>query len=155
MKPANKPCLPAAVKLLAVRDYSEAELRARLVRQGHPAEAIEAAVGELRRRGYLDDEKLGRHLLARYLAGGQHGRRGIGQRLERKGLEPAVVETLLAEQADEEEEYERAAALAAARFPVAKAGDFARIGRYLAARGFADEIVLLVLSRRYDYEDNS
>ncbi len=153
MKSKNKPCLPAAVKLLAARDYSEAELRARLARQGHPEAAVDAAVGELRRRGYLDDEKLGRHLLARYLADGQHGRLGIGQRLEKRGLTSSLVAALLTEQGVAGE-YERAAAAAATRFPVGTAVDPAKLGRFLAARGFVDEVVLSVLCRCYGYEDN-
>lgn len=138
---------------MAARDYSEAELRTKLVRQGHPEPAIDAAIGQLRRRGYLSDEKLGRHLLSRYLAAGQYGRLGIGQRLEKRGLAPETVTLLLAEQ-DDAGEYERAAAMARARFPRKTAVDAAKVGRFLSARGFAEDVVLLVLSRLYGYEDN-
>lgn len=146
----SKACLPAAVKLLAGRDYSERELRQKLTRQGHDQAAIAAAIAVLRGRGYLDDAALTRHLVARYRADAQYGRAGIRARLLRRGLSAADIAAAMRD-CGEWDEYSCALRLSMSRFPAAAADDAPRVGRFLASRGFAGETVLRVLRTQCHY----
>lgn len=147
---SSKACLPAAVKLLAVRDHSEQELRRKLLRRYTPEE-IDAAIAILKARGYLNDEALAGRLAARCIDDGQHGRLGIRRRLMERGLPKAMIDDALAGY-DPAADYERAAALAARKFPEGEAADAPKVGRFLAARGFDGETVLAVLRRLYGYD---
>ncbi len=147
---SSKACLPAAVKLLAVRDHSEGELRRKLLRRYDAAE-IDAAITVLRARGYLDDDALARRMAAKYMDEGLHSRHGIRRRLLERGLPKAAVDAALAGY-DSGADYDRAAALAARKFPGGEAADAARVGRFLAARGFDGETVLAVLRHLYGYD---
>lgn len=149
--PTNKGCLPAAVKFLAARDHSEQELRRKLLRRYDAAE-IDAAITTLKNRGYLDDSALAGRLAARYIEDGEYGRFGIRVRLTGKGLPAAAVDAALAGY-DVSAEYERAAALAKRQFRAATAADIPRVGRFLAARGFAADTVTKVLARIFDYSE--
>jgi SOS response regulatory protein OraA/RecX len=62
----------AAVKLLARRALSEAQVREKLLRAGHPDDEVEGAVVRLLRAGYLDDERLALDTVL------LHARRGHG-----------------------------------------------------------------------------
>ncbi len=148
---SNKGCLPAAVKLLAGRDHSEQELRRKLCRRFAAAE-IDAAVAVLKDRRYLDDAALTGRLAARYAADGQHGVYGIRAKLLARGLPAAAIDAALAGY-DATCEYGWAAALCRKRFPAAQTGDLPKIGRFLAARGFAVETVTAVVGRVYGYDE--
>ncbi|MDR7865542.1 MAG: regulatory protein RecX [Sporomusaceae bacterium] len=147
---SNKACLPAAVKLLAARDHSEQELRRKLLRRYDPEET-DAAIAVLKARGYLNDAALAGRLAAKCIDDGQHGRLGIRRRLIERGLPKTLVDTALAGY-DPAADYDRAATLAARKFPEGEAADAPKVGRFLAARGFDGETVLAVLRRFYGYD---
>ena len=147
---SNKACLPAAVKLLAAHDHSEQELRRKLLRRYDPEET-DAAIAVLKARGYLNDAALAGRLTARCIEDGQHGRLGIRRRLMERGLPKALIDTALAGY-DAAADYDRAASLAARKFPEGGAADAPKVGRFLAARGFDGETVLAVLRRLYGYD---
>ncbi len=145
----SKGCLPTAVKLLAARDHSEHDLRRKLSRRFDEAD-IDAAVAILKTRGYLDDAALARRQASRYIADGGHGRIGIIARLEGRGLPAEAIDAALAGY-DTDGEYERAAALVKRQFPWAAVADAPKVGRFLAARGFAAETITTLLGRVFDY----
>jgi regulatory protein len=147
---SSKACLPEAVKLLAIRDHSEQELRRKLLRH-YGEEETDAAIAVLKARGYLNDEALAGRLAARCIDDGQHGRLGIRRRLLERGLPKAAIDAALAGY-DPAADYDRAAALAARKFPEGSAADAPKVGRFLAARGFDGETVLAVLRRLYGYD---
>jgi regulatory protein len=62
----------AAVKLLARRALSEAEVRERLLRKGYPEEDVDRVVERLVRAGYLDDRRVALETIL------HHCRRGHG-----------------------------------------------------------------------------
>ena len=62
----------AAVKLLARRALSEAVVREKLLRKGHPDEDVDRAVERLARAGYLDDQRVALEAIL------HHSRRGHG-----------------------------------------------------------------------------
>ena len=82
-------CYGAALRLIAARDLSIAELRQRLGRRGYPGPEIDAAVERLVRDRSLDDGRVavGR---ARMLLGRGRGRRRVLRELEAGGIPRAT-----------------------------------------------------------------
>jgi regulatory protein len=133
--------LPAALRLLAVRDRSEAELRSRLARRGFAAEAVEAALERCRQLGYLDDVRFARERARALLAAG----RAVGPRLladlHAHGIEESEARAALAEAEAEIDPGRLLAELAARRFAdfdyhSADARQRRRVVHYFLRRGF-------------------
>jgi regulatory protein len=85
-----------ALKRLARRDHSVAELRRALVARGHAPEEIEAAIERLRRERYLDDAGYAERFARSRLAHQGHGRALIRQGLRRRGVGRSEAEAGLA-----------------------------------------------------------
>jgi regulatory protein len=135
--PERWAAIERAVRALARRDHSAAELAAKLARSG-VSEAVRAdAVETLERVGYVDDRRFACDRAAR-LAERGYGDAWIRADLEARGVTSEAVEAALAAV---EPEGERAVRTAA------KAGDAARSARLLARRGFSDDVIECVLSR--------
>ena len=134
-----------ALRLLAARERSGAELAARLRGAGGTDVAVEAALARLRALGYLDDGRVAQDAAA------QAARRGRGSlyaraKLAARGVDPALIDTAIRDHFADE------AALAGsvlarryeARTPLSPA-DRARAGRFLLQRGFPRAVVLAIL----------
>jgi len=105
-----------SLRVLALRDHSEAELRRKLKEKGYDQEGIEGCVARLRDLGYLDDARFARVFAASAIRNG----RGYGVRLKlelaRRGVDAATVQEVLAELAQEFGEAEILAQTMARRF---------------------------------------
>lgn len=146
-----------ALRFLAARARTEAQVRGRLTRAGLEAEAGEV-VAWLARLGYLDDAELARARARALLAPGRLGPRLAERRLEAAGIPPegarAAVRTALAEVGERGEgEAVLCRALADRR---ARGRDLAgldarergRLARFLIGRGFSGTAVARVLGLR-------
>jgi regulatory protein len=120
-----------AVRAVARRDQSSAELRRRLERRGVARDDREEAVKALERVGLVDDRRYAARR-AESLAERGHGNAAIRWRLEREGVPPAEAEAALG---GLESERERARRTAAAR------GAGPRAARELARRGFGEDAI--------------
>lgn len=136
-----------AMHLLTARDRTEAQLREKLTRDGHPQEVVDCAVSYVKSYHYIDDERYARNYLRSTL--GKKSRRAIGFELEQKGVSREVVECVLAQE-EENTEEEMIETLVRKR-----AGDphkmddkeFRRIYGYLMRRGYQSQEILRVLGR--------
>lgn len=81
----------SAVDLLARKDYSEREIRARLRRRGYEPAAIEDAIERLGRVRAVDDARLA-DAFARSRAQQGIGRRRIRQALHQKGISRPLID---------------------------------------------------------------
>ena len=126
-----------ALKLLAVRWRSRAELSRRLIQAGFDPQDIEQAIQGLEQAGLVDDERFARAVVA-----DRAGRRLVGDRevrtvLRRQGVAPEVAEAALA---DAPAETDRALALARKRAlrlsDMDPAVAFRRLFGLLVRRGF-------------------
>jgi regulatory protein len=144
--------LAAALRLLAVRDRSAAELGERLRRQGFAEERITAALARCRELGYLDDARFARER-ARTL---RRTGRAVGPRLlaelRRAGVSEADASVAAVEAGTERSEAQLLGELLARRFPGfcwAAAGDRERRRAvdYFLRRGFAPSLVLSHLQK--------
>jgi regulatory protein len=127
----------AGARLLARRDRSEQAVQDALERKGVRPHEREEAVATLRRHGALDDERFS-EARAAALAERGLGDAAIAFRLERDGVEPDLIGSVVAAL---EPERERAARLAARR------GVTAKTARWLAARGFATDSIEAAVAR--------
>jgi regulatory protein len=151
-----------ALRLLAARPRTEAQVRERLARDGLAAEA-EEVLAWLRRLGYLDDEAYARARARSLTAPGRLGPQLAERRLMAAGVPPgvardAVAAALLgAEPGAEAAEAELCRALASRRAGGAPLesldeGARARMARFLLGRGFSGRAVALVLGVCVDSE---
>jgi regulatory protein len=142
-RPAEPPSLKAwALRALAQREYSRAELRRRLSRQSEaePAE-IDALLDALERDGWLSEARFVESRVR--LRSARLGTARIAGELARHGvaLPPESAAHLAAT------ESERARAVWQRRFGVAAvdAAERARQARFLIARGFAADVVRRII----------
>lgn len=148
-EPASSP-RDDAIRLLARREYSRAELVQRLSARGHAGEAIAACLDQLSDEGLQSDARFAESFLRSRVMRGQ-GPLKVRAELERRGVERALIAATLAEAEREGEVdwFELAAESLARRF--SHAGDSprerARRERFLASRGFDFEQVRHALER--------
>lgn len=133
-----------AVRWLARRDYSRAELAMRLHRRGVDKEAIERTLDELAAAGYLSDARYAQAVVVQ--RAGRYGTRAIVQTLKERGVASGDVEQAIAP-LRQRHELDDARALWQRRFgnPPADDREKARQVRYLQARGYSLSTVLRVL----------
>lgn len=127
----------AAVRALRLRDRSAAELDERLRARGIEPDERREVLGTLERSGYVDDVRYA-ETRAATLAERGSGDALIRDDLERRGI---AVETIAAAVASLEPERERAERIVRHR------GATAKTARYLAAKGFDEEVAMAAVAR--------
>ena len=133
-----------AVRMLARREYSRAELTQRLAHKGIPRDDIERALDELAAGGYLSDARYAQAVVAQ--RSGRYGKRAIAHVLREKGIAAPDALTAMAPLADTDEIAD-ASALWQQRFGAAPANqrEKARQVRFLLSRGYGLSVALRVL----------
>lgn len=130
-----------AVRLLAVRPHFRAELEAKLVQRGYPAEEIAAALDRLTAEGYLDDVRTARDFVSHRLEQKAEGRLRLKAELVRRGASEEAVSAALAEVPEDDLE---AAREAAAKWARSHRPDPAALARHLARKGFSQRAIFAV-----------
>lgn len=139
-----------AARFLGVRPRSAAEVRRNLADKDIPAEVIEAAIERLTMMGHLDDGAFARFWIQNRNEFKPVSRRALRQELRRKGVESAVIDAALGEQ-DESEAAYRAARVQVRRVRERSRREFkAKLGAFLARRGFSFSTIDDVVSRLMD-----
>ena len=125
-----------AIKLLAARDLFSNELRAKVA-----AEQFDGVVARLQAQGILNDHRLAARVATSLAASGR-GPLAIRQKLESRGVPGALVDEVvgnLSEFAIDEEISAR----------IRKGDGIAKVGRFLASRGFDEDAIETILSRHF------
>ena len=127
-----------AVRLLAQRPHSAAELRRKLRARGCSAEAVEEALERVREVGYQDDAAFARSVVA--YRSHHRGRAAIAAELGRRGVGRDDVTAALADLDSDDE-------LAAARRLAARLGPLEprRLAGRLERRGFSTDVIRAVI----------
>lgn len=142
----QSPSLKArALRFLAAREHSRLELEQKLARHSDDAQAIAAALDDLTAKGFISEQRVAESLL--YQRAPKLGTARLLQELRRKGLSDAVV-AAAAEQL-RSTELERAQAVWQKKYGQSPADprERARQMRFMAARGFAADVVRRVVPR--------
>ncbi len=152
-----------ALRQLAARARTEAQIRARLGRDALEAEA-DATVDWLRGLGYLDDAAYARARARALVAPGRLGPRMAERKLQGEGIPAAMARAAVADALAGEPggdaraaELELCRGLAERRARGAALAELdvrarARITRFLLGRGFAPDVVARVVGLRDDRE---
>ena len=137
-----------ALRHLARRDHSRAELVRKLAPHGEPAE-IDAVIERMGELGLQSDTRY-----AEAFVRGKAGRFGASRlrsELARRGIDRDLINEAIAGECVESE-GDRARAVLRGRFtePPADAREWARQARFLQTRGFAPDLIRKLLKEPYD-----
>ncbi len=136
----------AALRFLARRAHSRAELRRKLLRRAAvPTELVEDVLDALEREGYLDDAAYAREFAQSLIRRKATSALRLELELRRRGIEPALAQSIAAELLPEELVYEQArrAAQRKLRLLAAQPTDKQRraVAGYLARQGFPAPLI--------------
>jgi regulatory protein len=133
-----------AVRMLARRDYSRAELTQRLARRGIAPVDIAVALDDLAAAGYLCDARYASAVVAQ--RSGRYGKRAIAYALREKGIGAPDANAAMAP-LGASDELADATALWRQRFGTAPANqrEKAKQVRFLLSRGYGLSVALRVL----------
>jgi len=132
-----------ALRLLARREHSRAELGRKLSGHAETPEALELLLIDLEKRKQLSDARYAEERV-RSLSR-KFGAARIRQDLKAKGVDRETIDRISAEG-----ELERARGILARKYrePAATREERARRGRFLMSRGFSSDIIRSLLSSR-------
>lgn len=141
-----------ALRLLARRELSEAQVRQRLARRQHTTEDIDAAIGKLKEEELLDDQRVAEAIARSETSIRRRGKLRIKQQLARAGIAPATarraIDVVFSDIDDD-------ALLEAALFKrlrhgrlIADEREFRRLYQYLISQGFEPDRALKILSAK-------
>ena len=135
-----------AIRMLARREHSRAELSRRLVARGGDAQEIERVLDSLEREGYLSDARFAQVLVAHKAE--RFGKRAIATAMRARGIDSETAKAALTtiESADESA-HARNAWARRFKVPATDERGRARQVRFLLARGYALSIALEVVGR--------
>jgi regulatory protein len=143
----------AALRMLALRDLSEAQLRERLERKDYPPDAVDAALARLTQEGAIDDRRTAVSRARTELFVRGRGRLRVLQQLRAIGIAPETAEEALADaigDLDETMLVERALNRRSRgrAVRIEDQSEFRRLYRYLAGQGFSASAIMPVLRAR-------
>lgn len=140
----------AALRLLAVRPRSEAELTRRLRMKGYEPQIAEEVIGRLRELGVIDDAAFAGTLVRDRVRLRPQGARRLANELRAKGVDDetaraAIRETMEGEDTGERELARRAAEKWRPRTGEEPARARRRLHGFLTRRGFDSEVIREIL----------
>jgi regulatory protein len=132
-----------ALRLLAGREHSRAELERKLAPHEEVPGELQRSLDELQAKGFISDQRVLESVVFRRSP--RLGALRVRQELQAKGLAPEAVDRAVADL--QATELARAQAVWLKKFgrPAADAADRARQMRFLAARGFSAGVVQRVV----------
>jgi regulatory protein len=144
-----------ALKMLARRELSEAQLRQRLLRRQHDPDAIDAALSRLKSERSLDDERVAGAIARSETALKKRGRYRVTRQIEAAGIASSIAKRVVDETfAALDGDNLMAQALARrlrGRSRIEDDREFQRLFRYLVGQGFEPDRVMALL-RTYNRE---
>jgi regulatory protein len=140
----NEPLRQLAMRLLARRDHSCAELEQKLSRAGGSTAEVAAAIGQLKESGLQSDARFAESYVRAHSA--RQGAARMRHDLRGKGVATEVIDACLAN-SELPDELERARGVWQRKFGElpANAKAWAQQARFLQGRGFAAETIRRLL----------
>lgn len=135
----NEGPLATAVRLLARRDHSEWELRAKLKQKGYLPAEIDLVLERVKNEGYIDDERVKKHIIEKLVREQHYGLHVIVGKLRTMGL--TVATETVREYLSLEDEWAVAQKLLAKHKAVFDKENYPRLSRVLNNRGFSQPIL--------------
>jgi regulatory protein len=142
----------AALKMLARRELSEAQVRQRLARRGFSPDAIDEAVARLKNERAIDDSRVAEAIARSETGIKRRGRLRVQQQIESAGIAAPLARRAVDEifgTIDDNELIEQALLKRMrGRSQIADEAELARLYRYLLGQGFDADQVMRTLTRR-------
>ena len=140
------------LKMLGRRELSEQQVRQRLARKGHEADAIDEAIARLREARAIDDERVAEAIARTETAVRRRGKLRVRMQIERAGIAKATAKRAVDDVFDTMDETALLEASLAKRLrgreTIADDREFQRLYRYLIGQGFESDRVLKTLNAR-------
>ena len=151
MSDQNRAAYLDAVNMLGRRELSEAQVRQRLARRGHEADAIDAAVAHLLEQHAIDDARVAGAIARTQTSFKQRGKLRVRRHIEQAGISAATARQAVdhvfgALDADALLDASLAKRLRG-RDRIADDREFQRLYRYLMGQGFEPQRVLATLKK--------
>jgi len=135
----------SAMRLLARREHSRAELRGKLVGRGFETDSVEELLQGLEDQDLLSDQRFAMSLIASRAETG-YGPNRIGLELRNRGVsEELALEALAKAEVDWEERVTDQVARKFGSDPAQTFPEWARRARYLERRGFGQDAIRLAI----------
>jgi regulatory protein len=138
--------------MLARRELSEAQVRQRLARKQHPADAIDAAIERLRAERAIDDARVAEAIARTETSIRRRGKLRVRMQIERAGIGKAIAKQAIDAVFDNIDDDALMEASLQKRLrgreTIADDREFQRLYRYLAAQGFESDRILRMLNGR-------
>ena len=144
---ARHTALKSALRLLAYRPRSEAELRARLARKGVSDATLETTVARMRELNLVNDSEFARLFVESRDRTSPRSRRNIAAELRSKGVDRGIVSQSVSTLVDEDAAWRAAARRAPSLASLPYQGYRRRLADFLLRRGFDHETVRLTVAR--------
>jgi regulatory protein len=136
-----------AIRLLARRPYSTAEIRRNLQSHGVAPPVIETALDKLSRLGYVDDQAFAQYWIENRERFKPRGPRALRYELRQKGVPDAIIEGALAEIETHDSAYRAAQGYMRRLHGLDQYTFQHKLGAFLARRGFEYDIVRDVIDQ--------
>ena len=140
-----------ALRMLARRELSEAQVRQRLTRRNHPGDAVDAAIDRLREERAIDDERVAEAIARTQTSVKRRGELRVRRQIEQAGIVPATARRVArrAFEAVDADELLKASLQRRlrGRQKAANQLELRRLYRYLVGQGFEPDRVLAALNR--------
>jgi regulatory protein len=152
--PANT-AWPTALRLLVRREYTAAELRARLRDRGYAEDIADDCIQRLTADGTLDDRRVAANHIRTARDIKTRGRLRIERELVARGIAPALARELLADLPKEDDQAQIARVLARKHVPEhLSLSERRRIFQHLLRRGFPADAISKALRQRGPDDEN-
>jgi len=137
--------------MLGRRELSEKQVRERLLRKGHDADAVDAAVERLRAERAIDDARVAEAIAHTATTVHRRGKLRVKRQIEQAGIAPATarqaLDSVFCELDDDALLDAALARRLRGRDTIADEAEFRRLFRYLVGQGFEPERAIAVLKR--------
>jgi regulatory protein len=140
-----------ALRQLARRELSEAQIRQRLSKRGFTSDDIDSALTRLRETGSVDDARVAAAIARSQLSIKKRGERRVRREIEAAGISPALAARAVAEVYGEVDADALLAAAIDRRLGTRRLDDdrdMARLYRYLVGQGFDSDKAMTALRAR-------
>jgi regulatory protein len=142
----------AALKMLARRELSEAQVRQRLARRGYDASEIETAVERLKADRSIDDQRVAGAIARTEVSIKRRGKRRVVQQIQQAGISRSAARQAADETFEEMNEETLLSSALNRRLKsdrtIVDEREFQRLYRYLIRQGFDADDVFKALSAR-------
>jgi regulatory protein len=140
------------LKMLARRELSEAQVRQRLARKQHDADAIDQAIERLRAERAIDDARVAEAIARTETSIRRRGKLRVRMQIDRAGISKAIAKQAIDAVFDNIDDDGLIEAALQKRLrgreTIADDREFQRLYRYLAAQGFESDRILRLLNGR-------